>query len=150
MRSLSFFLFAVKSHVEIVSLGTIYFGATNDLGFPLSISCNLLNLSSMEIVFSFLIWACFFIFLKTKTRNWMHFVKLETFQFLRHLSLEDLWNSFLFFFQWNEEFQKHEMFIENTFERSTWIIPLFNEVSLFLDGYHKYCETWTLIVRDVL
>ena len=46
-----FSLFAGKSHVEIVFLGTPYFPATNDLGFMFSISFNALNLSSVEVIF---------------------------------------------------------------------------------------------------
>ena len=46
-------LFAGKNHVEIVLLNTLYFWATNDLVWPLSVSCNALNLSSMKVLFSF-------------------------------------------------------------------------------------------------
>ena len=46
-----FFLLAGKSHVEIVLLGTPYFCTIYGLSWPLFISCNALNFSSMEVRF---------------------------------------------------------------------------------------------------
>ena len=46
-----FSLLAGKGYVEIVLLGTPYFWATNNLSWPLSISSNTFNLSSMEVFF---------------------------------------------------------------------------------------------------
>ena len=46
-----FFLLAGKSHVEVLLLGTPNFWTTDDLNWWLSISCNTLNFSSMEVHF---------------------------------------------------------------------------------------------------
>ena len=48
---ITFFLFASKSHVEIVFLGTPYTSANNDIDCPFSISFNALNLSSMVVLY---------------------------------------------------------------------------------------------------
>ena len=69
-----FSLFAGKSHVEIVFLGTPYFPATNDLGFMFSISFNALNLSSVEVIF----FCCFLLLWKMTSEFFLHCFKYET------------------------------------------------------------------------
>ena len=115
-------LFAGKNHVEIVLLNTLYFWATNDLAWPLSVSCNALNLSSMKVLFSFATCTSSFHFFNNKNKKLNAFGKTWNFQ-----NFEKFETAFDFFFHRAEELRKRETFMDNTFERSAWIIPYFEE-----------------------
>lgn len=118
-------LFAGKNHVEIVLLNTLYFWATNDLVWPLSVSCNALNLSSMKVLFSFATCTSSFHCFNNKTRNWMRLVKPETFKISKSLK-QLLISSFIGL----KSFGSVKRFMDNTFERSAWIIPYFGEIPI--------------------
>lgn len=66
-----------------------------------------------------------FTVLTTKTRNWMRLVKPETFKISKSLK-QLLISSFIGL----KSFGSVKRFMDNTFERSAWIIPYFGEIPI--------------------
>ena len=131
--------------------GTPYLSSTYNLGCPFSISLNVLNLSSVDVL-CFLLWLGHLSFTVLNKKHCIHPINFKRFEFSRHSNFPNVWNNvcFLIFFiflqdleswnlNWNGSFFVSRR-IANRGCSGTWVRLLCDGVSQHMDSYR-----WTNI-----